>query len=323
MIDKLKEMYKVSGYNKQFKLVRVSRGQYFIEPYHVLGFNLDVPNGNQADGQKIQTYGYNGYTAQQFKFYPIKRNGANVQFIISTVVTNNTKALQANANLSVTQATINKNNANQLWELDYVCQDTLNLNTKDTYFIRNKVSRLYFDVIGSGTKRNTEMLQYDFQGTYNQRFQFSPYWEGSYLMIPQHATNRVVELKGESVNGYRLKLYSKRDDKPYQRFKFLRASADSFYILTGASGYTKAVAVNGDVNARLRLEQWDRNNTAAQQWVIEKYNKNNPDYLYERQLTKLSLTTNASTLYFTPDQTGKYIMETVSLMNTTIKIYEY
>lgn len=315
-----------NGFNQQFKLISASFGKYFIEPYHTIGFNLDVPNGNQASGQRIKTYGYNGYTAQQFRFYPIKLNGANAQFLITTVVTNNTKAIQGNPNLSVTQETINRNNNNQLWELEYVCTDTLKINATDSYFIRNKESKYYFDVSGSATKNNSELLQYDFKGSNNQIFKFDPNWEGSFYMIPQHATNRVVELKGESVNGYRLKLYSLRDDKPYQRFKFLRASSDSFYILTGASGYSKTVAVYGDVYMHKPLEQWDRNNTTAQQWVIEKYNNNanTQNTVYERCLTKTYLNVNSTnTMYFSAKSTGRYTIETVGSLNTTIKIYEY
>lgn len=313
---------RTDGYNQQFKLAKASNGNYFIEPYHVLGFNLDVPNGNQASGQQIKTYGYNGYTAQQFRLYPIKSVNGKVQVVISTAVTEHEKALQGNDNLTVTQMTAKKDNDYQLWELEYVGQDKLSLTSSDTYFIRNKASKYYFDVTGAGTKNNTELLQYDFSGASNQTFKFSHYWEGSYYMIPQHATDKVVELKGESVNGYRLKLYSKRDDKPYQRYKFVRASADSFYILTGASGYTKAVAVGGDVNIHNPLEQWDRTNTDAQQWVIEKNNTLNTGYIYERCLTKVSVTTSAQSLYFSPSKSGNYTIETVGGIDTIIKLYE-
>lgn len=310
------------GYNQQFKLVQAGNGNYFIEPYHVLGFNLDVPDGNQASGQQIKTYGYNGYTAQQFRLYPIKSVNGKVQVVISTAVTEHEKALQGNDNLTVTQMIAKKDNDYQLWELEYVGQDKLSLTSSDTYFIRNKASKYYFDVTGAGTKNNTELLQYDFSGATNQTFKFSRYWEGSYYMIPQHATDKVVELKGESVNGYRLKLYSKRDDKPYQRYKFVRASSDSFYILTGASGYSKAVAVGGDVNIHNPLEQWDRTNTDAQQWVIEKNNTLNTGYIYERCLTKLNVTTSAQSLAFSPSKSGSYTIETVGGIDTTIKLYE-
>ena len=311
-------------YNQQFKITNAGSNIYKIEPYHTIGFNLDVSGGSSSAGAQIQSYVYNGTSAQNFKFYPIQLDNSKVQYFITTAASGYNKVIQANANASVSQETPSLSNTNQFWEIEYIRKDYLFVNGNESYYIRNKGSDYYFDVKEGKTSNNTAVLQYHFLGGNNQRYKFSANGDGSFYITPQHATNRVLEFSNNSNNGNDLKIYSKRNDKQFQRFKFLRASVNGFYILTGASSYSKLIAIPGSYSeVGKQLTQWENLEYNTMQWVIERNHESQYDNtVYLNSLRKVPISgTTSSTYYFKPQQNALYYFATVGTNNTTIEIY--
>lgn len=309
-------------YNQSFKLTKTDGNAYFISPFHVLGFNLDIKDASSVDGARIQMFAANGSAAQKFKFYPVSRTGdSKVQFYIATAASGYTKVLKANDDTTISQS-IPKNQENQFWTMSSNPRNYLDFNANDSYCIRNIASRYYFDVSGNKTANNTPVLQYYFSGDNNQRMKFVSNGDGSFYIVPQNATNRVLELSNNSNNGNKLKIYSKRNDKAYQRFKIVRAKNNRFFILTGASGYNKALAVD-NTNVGCQIVQKDKQENTLSYWAIDKYDDTSLNSIIKLDTVKrISINgTTEQNLYFSVPYLNNYSLETVGNCNMTMPIY--
>lgn len=308
-------------YNQFFKITNAGNNAFYLSPFHVLGFNLDIQGASSAVGAKLQTYVTNGTSAQRFRFYPVSKTDNKVQFYIATTSSGYSLVLTADSDTTISQKTPS-NDANQLWEAKSSFRNYLNFNTNDSYCIRNIASRYYFDVNGNSSALNASVIQYYFSGSDNQRMKFVPNGDGSYYIVPQHATNRVLELSDNQDNGNQLKIYSQRSDKAYQRFKFVRAKNNRFYILTGASGYNKALAV-GDVGVANRIVQYDRQDNTLSHWAIDLYDDTSiNDIIKLDSVKKINVNgTTEQTLLFSVPYFNNYTIETVGVHNMTLTIY--
>ncbi len=311
-----------NAYNQQFRLISQDMIKYWIEPQHTLDMKVDIPGGSINNGVKATMYVSNAGENQRFKFYPLKRNGSKIQYLIATGATNYQKVIQSDTTTSVTQETMNINSNYQLWEIEYIRKDDFEFSVNHTYSIRNKSSKFYFDVPEASTLLYKGLLQWKYGNATNQKFKISPFGDGSFVFRPQHTNNRVLEIENNSDNGNPLRIYSERNNLQYQRFKFRRASKDSFYILTGASNYNKIIAVSGDNAEGNALIQWDNLEYTTMQWVLEINDTLGGTTLNEGYVKPITINgTTAKTLYFTPNQSAGYYFETVGPHTTSIKIY--
>ena len=99
---------------------------------------------------------------------------------------------------------------------------------------------------------------------------------------------------------------------------------NGFYILTGASSYSKLIAIPGSYSeVGKQLTQWENLEYNTMQWVIERSHESQYDNtVYLNSLRKVPISgTTSSTYYFRPQQNALYYFATVGTHNTTIEIY--
>lgn len=318
------------GYNQQF-VCKADGINYELAPYHTIGFRVDVTNASASAGTNIQQYGENGTIAQDFKFLPVQKSDNKVLFMIATRVSGYSKVLafaDASDGTVLQQVVPNMNDANQLWIVEFMRKDPLVIDAHESYYFRNIISDHYFDVDNADTASGTNLSQYFFNGNNNQRFKLKSMGDGSFVLIPQHATNRAVEVLSNAFNnskgnkdGANIRIATYDSSATKQRFKFLRKSIESFKIFTGCSNYSCAVGVSGDIDAApANLCQWNDSSSDTKTWIIERAESSSILSCNVTAQVNINGTT-ARTYYFTAYCNGFFYFETFGGLHTNIDLY--
>ncbi len=140
-------------------------------------------------------------------------------------------------------------------------------NLNGEYFIRNRKSGLYMDVYNSGTEDGSNIIQWGYLGSNNQKFEFIHQGNGIYT-IKSVNSGKVLDITGASANaGANLQQWT---DYGTTNQRFLVTSAGDGYYQLSATNSDKVVEVaDASTNAGANIQQWDNNNQLCSHWSLE------------------------------------------------------
>ena len=157
-----------------------------------------------------------------------------------------------------------------------VAQAEVFLRDQAVYTLKNANSGLYMDVNGAGVGNNYNLIQWSETNERNQMFVLRKLNEDQqlyddWMICPFHVPNLAVAVDvsgGSSATGAQLITYEKTANAN-QLYRIVPHDdvSGAYEILTGASGYSKAIGVDGIMGGENCTQQGHSSQTA---WYIEK-----------------------------------------------------
>lgn len=273
----------------------VSEGEYYIKNVNS-GLYMDVANGSGADGANIQQWAYNGYDAQKFK---IVADG-NGYYSLLTGASNYTKSVDVNVG--------DPADGTNVVQWDYWGGDMqkymITKNSDGSYSFLTKSSGCMsaLEVYTFGTALGDNICQWNYWGSAAQSWVLEKVkdpLEGTYYMQNVNSGHYLDIENGSSENGANIRQWY-YNGSDAQKFKVVSNGAGYYYILTGASGYSRAVDIDSGSSANgTNIMQWDYWGGEMQLYSIVK----NSDGSY-RILTKASGLSAALDVYEISKEAG-------------------
>jgi hypothetical protein len=143
------------------------------------------------------------------------------------------------------------------------------------YKFVNKHSRLVLDVVGGVNANGTRLQQYSDNGTHAQHFRLlaplpatsADIADGVYA-IQSRSTSRFIDIRDAGTgNGAIAQIWERDYNAQNQLFRLQRQSDSSYSITAIHSGRVLDV-VDGNINARATIQQWQWTGNNAQRWYI-------------------------------------------------------
>ena len=140
------------------------------------------------------------------------------------------------------------------------------------YYIKNKNSELYLDVVGGSTSNGTNIHQWSYNGSNAQKFRIKYYGNGDYYMLTANTnyTSAVDVTNGSSANGANIEQWAYWGGN-MQLFRIQQNDDGTVALLTKASGYASALDVaNGSTAVGANVQQWQYWGGDMQKWELVK-----------------------------------------------------
>ncbi|WP_024859214.1 RICIN domain-containing protein [Ruminococcus albus] len=181
--------------------------------------------------------------------------------------------------LKVLYPRINNNNSqtNTQTNSEPKIPDAKNYNIDGTYYIRNKKTNKYLDVMGGSSYNNAKIVQYRFHGDLNQQF-YIKYVNGFYKIYSMGGnSSRCFDLSGPSeanTNGTNLKIYDNVSNCVQQNFILKRLNDGSYEIGSASSNCNKVLEVeNSSYDDCATVKIWEGNGSKLNDdWYLEPIN---------------------------------------------------
>ncbi len=229
-------------------------GVYYIENVFS-GLYLDIENGSSADGANIRQWSYNGSHAQKFKLV----SDGNGYYSILTGATNYTGCVDitngsADDGANVIQWT-HWGGDMQKFEIVHV--------GGGQYAIKTKCSsgKSGLDVYAWSTEAGGNINQWNYWGGdcqlwYLKAAEASTAYEGTYYLQSKSSGLYLDVENGANTDGANIQQWQYNGSHA-QKFKFVADGKGNYYILTGASGYTKCLDIyEGGTADGTNVDQW-------------------------------------------------------------------
>lgn len=231
---------------------------------------LDVDCGSKENGANIQLWANQNVKQEQFK---LKYNAQSKTYTIISVASN--KALDVagggKRNGTNVQQFENNNTIAQQW----VLQEAGN----GYFYVMSKCNDLYLDVSNAKADNGANIQMYQGNQTNAQKFKFTkvpelvskklPEGDGIYYIATALDTNKVLDVDAGSYHNFaNIQLW--RNAKAQQeRFELkYNEKLNTYTIIAAHSGKVLDVA-GGGIKSGTNVQQYDNNNTVAQQWLLE------------------------------------------------------
>ena len=243
-------------------------GDYLIQSSVSNQYVLDVAGGSKANGANVQTYSYNGTSAQKWRvthdedgFYTFTNIGSGKVLDVS-----GGKAWYGN---NVQQYGSNKTKA-QKWILE---------NNSGRYTIHSAIDPMFsLDVSGGRAYNGSNVQVYVDNGTQAQRFMFialavdisnaSDVKDGVYIIESAQNSRFVLDVSsGALSSGSNVQLYQSNGTYA-QRWGVVREKSGLYSIFNMASGKMLDVS-GGSPLAGSNVQQYVSNDTKAQKWYFQ------------------------------------------------------
>ena len=140
---------------------------------------------------------------------------------------------------------------------------------KKTYFIRNKATGQYLDVINSADTNNADVGQQYFSGNTNQKWNLIDVANNYYNLAPEHSTNNMVlDIRYDNTeNGAQIQIYPNQG-LASEKFKFKGLPNGEYQILSGLTNDTKCLTSHGD-GSTIDLRDVTSTLDPSQIWYLE------------------------------------------------------
>lgn len=238
---------------------------------------LDIvkSNGSVVKNCNVQIYNPVDAEAQQWKIVPISggryriypKANANVSLAAYGTANGTSSGTSSTSAGNIYLKANNTSDNSQLWYIvpDYYARHIPN----GDYYIRNKNSEKYLDVVNNGTSVGSLICQYHYKGTRNQIWTFK-YENGAYRISPKNAPNLCLDISGaSSENGALLQLYTSTGTIA-QQFRIADSTDTSYRILPRTGNDKKDVVVkSASKDDAASIIQYTHNGTTNENWYIE------------------------------------------------------
>ncbi|MDY5576489.1 MAG: RICIN domain-containing protein [Lachnospiraceae bacterium] len=231
----------------------ITEGAYYIKNVNS-GLYLDVANASSDNGANIQQWEFNGCSAQIFK---IKSVGDGY-YALLTGTSDYTKCVEV-----LNGSTENGANIDQ-WEYWGGNMQLFKIveNSDGSYSFLSKVSNglQALEVYAFGTANGVNADQWEYWGGTTQCWKLEPVkknYEGTYYIQNVNSGLYLDVANCSSENGANIQQWA-YNGCAAQQYKIVSSGDGYYYILTGASGYTKCVDIyNGSSADGTNVTQWD------------------------------------------------------------------
>ena len=138
-----------------------------------------------------------------------------------------------------------------------------------TFYIRNKQSGQYLDVYNLGTASGTSIIQFPFNGGYNQMWQITHQNNGLYTIRPKHAPSMYLQVSGgTNVDNSRVIQGSYNSQYPYYNWWRIIKNANGTYRLIPYISTILALDNNASSANGANILIGDYYGYAYQQWEL-------------------------------------------------------
>ena len=229
-------------------------GVYYIENVFS-GLYLDIENGSTADGANVRQWSYNGSQAQKFKLV----SDGNGYYSILTGATNYTGCVDITNGSAEDGANVEQwthwGGDMQKFEIVHV--------GGGQYAIKTKCSsgKSGLDVYAWSTEAGGNINQWNYWGGecqlwYLKAAEASTAYDGTYYLQSKSSGLYLDVENGSNADGANIQQWE-YNGCDAQKFKFVADGKGDYYILTGASGYTKCLDIyNGGTADGTNVDQW-------------------------------------------------------------------
>lgn len=261
-----------SGPNQRWRVVDVGSGYYKLVAEHSpSGRVLDVKNGEIVNGTSIQLFSDNGSDAQKFKFKPmgdgsyhISVKSENDQMILDLPYGSTDNGVQIGIYGAYTDAD------HYHWYLEPADEKTEEPSEPVGswyFFIRNKETGNYLDVLGGADTSNSLIGQTGYSGEATQIWKIIDVGNGYYKFFPWHSDNNMVmDVQYDSTQeGAKIQIYP-NGDYPSERFKIQKSIDGEYQLLSGLSDDRLAITAQSGDTIDLRSSNLTNN---SQIWMFE------------------------------------------------------
>ncbi len=231
---------------------------------------LDVDCGSKENGANIQLWTNQNVKQEQFQ---LKYNGQSQTYTIISVSSN--KALDVAGGGKRNGTNVQQFESNNTIAQQWVLQEAGN----GYFYVMSKCNDLYLDVSNAKADNGANIQMYQGNRTNAQKFKFTkvpelvskklPEGDGIYHIATALDTNKVLDVDAGSYDNFaNIQLW--RNAKAQQeRFEFkYNEKLKTYTILAVHSGKALDVA-GGGIKSGTNIQQYDSNNTVAQQWLLE------------------------------------------------------
>lgn len=238
---------------------------------------LDIvkSGGSVVSGCNVEIWDETDPIAQQWKISYMSAGKyciwpkANSNLALATYGTGNgTTSTGSTSNGNAFVTTYKANTNQQLWYIIPVGMPRPVPN--GTYYIRNKKSGMFLDLLGGSTANSVETEQYTFHGATNQQWKLM-FQNGVYKIKPVCAPGKALDVQGASTAN-NAKIQSYDDTRAIgQEWKLIDNGDGSFKIASRISNYQKCAVVNGASTAQsARIIQYQINNGWNEDWYFDR-----------------------------------------------------
>ncbi len=217
---------------------------------------LDVANGSAADGTNIQQWSKNSLDSQKFKLV----SDGNGYYYILTGASGYTSCLDVDSGSNTDGANIIEWN---YWGGEMQKYEIVNVN--GSYAIKTKASgsTKCLDVYNISNDDGANVCQWTYWGGDGQRWYLEDVkgssvsgLEGTYYVQNKFSGLYLDIENGSAADGANIRQWY-LNGSDAQKFKFVSDGNGYYYILTGASGYTKGIDIDsGSANNGANAMQW-------------------------------------------------------------------
>lgn len=216
---------------------------------------LDIENGSSADGANVRQWSYNGSQAQKFKLV----SDGNGYYSILTGATNYSSCVDITNGSSSDGANVEQWN---YWGGDMQKFEIVHVGG-GKYAIKTKCSsgKSGLDVYAWSTEAGGNINQWNYWGGdcqlwYLKAAEASTAYEGTYYLQSKSSGLYLDVENGSNADGANIQQWE-YNGCDAQKFKFVADGNGDYYILTGASGYTKCLDIyNGGTADGTNVDQW-------------------------------------------------------------------
>lgn len=229
-------------------------GVYYIENVFS-GLYLDIENGSNADGANVRQWSYNGSQAQKFKLV----SDGNGYYSILTGATNYTGCVDITSGSADDGANVEQWT---YWGGDMQKFEVVHVGG-GKYAIKTKCSsgKSGLDVYAWSKEAGGNINQWNYWGGecqlwYLKAAEASTAYEGTYYLQSKSSGLYLDVENGANTDGANIQQWQ-YNGCDAQKFKFVADGNGDYYILTGASGYTKCLDIynNGTADGT-NVDQW-------------------------------------------------------------------
>lgn len=140
------------------------------------------------------------------------------------------------------------------------------------YYIKNKNSGLYLDVVNGASTDGTNIQQWSYNGSDAQKFKIVYYGNGDYYILTANSAYKsgIDVTGGSSTNGANIEQWTYWGGT-MQLFKIQQNADGTVAFLTKSSGYASAIDVlNGSTANGANVQQWTYSGGDMQKWELVK-----------------------------------------------------
>lgn len=244
-------------------LVTVPDGKYYINAYLKDSSSIDISGASKRSGVRLQLYGYNKTTAQQFQF----TRQSDGSYVITNV--NSGKALDVSGAAPGNSAVVQQYDVNGTAAQRWFIRDA-----SPGYYLQSALGNWVLDLAGGATSNGTVAALYQPNRTNEQRFLLA----STDAAVPTGVTVRLVSAlngrlvmdvrNGSTANAAALQLYA-WNESGAQLFRFTECGNGVYTIANVASGRLVEIA-GGALGNNGTIQQYGANGTQAQRWLVRK-----------------------------------------------------